>query len=95
MIDTGASLTCFDLTAARELGLPIVGKVTITSASHIDHPTPQFAGRLILPNLGINVERGVGVELASQGLIALVGRDVLRHCTFFYNGPDGSVSCAI
>ena len=37
----------------------------------------------------------MGANLAPQGLIALIGRDVLRHGTLFYNGVDGSISFAI
>lgn len=95
MFDTGASATCFDQQAAEEMGLPIIGRGNMISASHANHPVPIYAGRLILPNINLNIERGMGANLMSQGIIALIGRDVMRHGTLFYNGVDGSVSFAI
>lgn len=95
MFDTGASLSCFDLKAAEEIGLAIIGRGSMTSASHENHPVPVYSGKLIIPNLNINIERGMGANLAPQNLIALIGRDVMRHGTLFYNGMDGSISFAI
>ena len=95
MFDTGASHTCFDLTAAGEIGLVIVAKGNMTSASHQNQPMPLYAGKLAIPGADLNVEQAMGAHLAPQGLIALIGRDVMRHGTLFYNGMDGTVSFAI
>ena len=95
MFDTGASHTCFDLDAANEIGLVIVGRGSMTSASHENQPTPLYAGKLAIPSVNFNVEQAMGANLAPQGLIALIGRDVMRHGTLFYNGMDGTVSFAI
>ena len=36
-----------------------------------------------------------GAKLAPQGLIALIGRDVLMNCVLVYNGIDGSFSISL
>lgn len=95
LFDTGASTCCFDLEVAGQLGLPIVGKANMNSASHAGHPAPLFAGKLIINDINIEVERAMGAALQSQGLIALIGRDILRHGTLFYHGLDGSVTFSI
>ena len=92
LIDTGASVSCFDDNVARELKLPIVGAGKMHSASHSESNVAVYAGKLILPSLAINVKNAVGANLAAQGLIALIGRDILEHGTLFYNGIDGSAT---
>lgn len=95
MFDTGASITSFDQTVAAEIGLAIVGRGHMTSASHEKIPVPVYAGKLILPGLNLNIENGMGANLINQGLIALIGRDVMRHGTLFYNGVDGTITFAL
>lgn len=95
MFDTGASLSCFDQKASEEIGLAIVGKGSMSSASHANQTVPVYAGKLILPGLNINIEKGMGAKLAPQGLIALIGRDIMSLGTLFYNGHDGSISFSI
>ena len=58
---------------------------------------PAFAGKLALPGgININLENGAGANLgAFDGLVALIGRDLLQSALFTYNGPDGSISIAI
>ena len=95
MFDTGASISCFDQQAATRVGLAIVGRGNMTSASHVSHPVPIYAGKLNLPRFNVNIENGMGANLAPQRLLALIGRDILRMGTLFYNGTDGSVCFAI
>ena len=95
MFDTGASATCFDQSVAEEIGLPTIGRGLVTSVTHEEIQVPTYAGKLIIPSLNINIENAMGVNLNSQGIIALIGRDVMKHGTLFYNGVDGSLSFAI
>ena len=44
--------------------------------------------------LHIDVPRAVGANLAPQGLVALLGRDFLLHCSVHYNGPGSFISIA-
>jgi predicted aspartyl protease len=97
LVDTGASHTCIDEHAAQELGLPVVDTVSIASASQpsalrsVYPVTIEIAG---LP-LPVNAPRAVGAELAPQGLLALIGRDVLQSCTLFYNGPTDQITLSV
>ena len=97
LIDTGASATCIDRNAAERAGLALVDSGPMTSATHDKEIVPIFAGRLKLEGLEqyVNAHRAYGATLESQGLIALIGRDVLAGCVLVYNGPDGSFSLSI
>lgn len=97
LIDTGANTTCFDEASARLAGLPTVGVTNMASASHANHEVPLFAGKIIAPTLNINVEGGMGANLSAvgKGLVALIGRDLLKAALFTYNGPDGHFSIAL
>jgi predicted aspartyl protease len=94
LLDTGASSTCIDDTAAQKLKLPVIDKGKMSSASHgaIDvniYPALiSFTGTPIK----INVLRAIGANLASQELIALLGRDLLQNFTIFYNGAFGQIT---
>ena len=46
-------------------------------------------------SITISVNRAFGANLAIQGLIALIGRDLLAQCVLVYNGLDGSFSLSI
>ena len=49
----------------------------------------------MLPGLSFDVEAGFGVELSGiDGTIALIGRDLLAHAIFVYNGTEGAFSLA-
>ena len=68
-------------------------------ASATDHAVevPVFAGQLLLAGgININVEQGMGATLSGiPGVIALIGRDLLRSAVLVYNGTDGSVSLSV
>ena len=97
IIDTGACVTCVDENAARNAGLATVDTGPIASATHDNHTVPIFAGQLDVAGIpqNINTYRAYGVNLEAQGLIALIGRDVLANCILVYNGLDGSFSLAL
>lgn len=97
LIDTGASTTCVDEAAARQAGCAVVGTGPITSATHDNHIVPIFAAKIDIAGIGQYIEalRAYGSNLASQQLIALIGRDVLSSCVFIYNGSDGSFSLSV
>lgn len=97
LFDTGASVTCIDDAAAKQLNLPVVNVVTIASASHaatqqnVYPVSVEFVGATIL----IENVLAVGAPLNAQGLIALIGRDVLRAGTLHYNGIVGEFTLAV
>ena len=57
LIDTGASRTCLDEQVANDLGLTVFGIGRMTSASHSDVEVPLFVGKIVLPNITINVDQ--------------------------------------
>jgi hypothetical protein len=95
LIDTGASNTCIDEGAAKELGLPVIDVANMQSATHEKHPCNIYPIQIITPIFTLNAPRAMGAALASQGLLVLIGRDVLQHCTFFYNGPMGQFTLSL
>ena len=97
LIDTGASTTCIDNDVAQQIGAPVVDVVKMASASHAETEANMYPIRLeVVGLLGtVSAPRAMGAALQCQGLIALIGRDVLRRCTLHYNGPSGEFTLAI
>ena len=97
LLDTGASRTCVDKETAEKVGMAIVGTGSMSSATHENHTVPVFAGLIEIAGLDchINMLQGMGARLATQGIIALIGRDVLARTIFTYNGSAGTISLAI
>lgn len=96
LIDTGATFTCVDEPILRNLGLNPVGIVTSGTANG---PVRQniYPARIAFPTKGwtVDLAQAVGVNLAGQAIpktppepiIALLGRNLLQHWVFIYNGP--------
>ncbi len=96
LIDTGASVSCIDETVAKNLKLPVVDVAKMTSASHSSHPCNLYPMQILLPaGVGFASPRAMGANLAVQGLVAIVGRDILQVCTLFYNGNAGQVTLSM
>lgn len=95
LIDTGASTTCVDETAVASLGISPIDKVWMTSASHDRTEKGVYPVRLFTReksgNITITANRAIGAALAGQGLLALVGRDILKDMVLFYQGKDGHI----
>jgi predicted aspartyl protease len=95
LIDTGASSTCIDEQAAQDLGLPVIDVANMQSASHEKHQCNVYPVQIITPIVTLNAPRAMGAALASQGLLVLIGRDVLQNCNLFYNGPAGQFTLSL
>jgi predicted aspartyl protease len=95
LIDTGASNTCIDEQAAQDLGLPVIDVAYIQSASHIKERCNVYPVQIMLPLVTFNSPRTIGVKLAAQGLLVLIGRDILQRCTLFYNGGIGEFTLSL
>ena len=97
LIDTGASMTCVDQEAAQKAKLAVVNSGPMVSATHDNEIVPIYAARLQIEGIPQYVEAksAYGVRLKSQGLIALLGRDMLARCIFIYNGHDASFSLSL
>jgi len=97
LVDTGASTTCIDDSLARGLGLPVIDVVQMTSASHADTQANVYPIEMEIVGspIKVNVPRALGANLTPQGIVALIGRDYLQHCTLFYNGVTGQITLSI
>jgi hypothetical protein len=95
-IDSGAAITGIDRALLVQLSLQ-----SKTSTSLFTPATgaflqsfPLFDISLILIHPAVNYHMDnlpvVGAHLAAQGIQVLLGRDVLAHCVFIYNGPADS-----
>ncbi len=97
LVDTGASVTCIDNKIAEQLGLPVVDKVKMASASH--DATEQNVYPVLIDFTGfkirVNAQRVMGASLGNQGLAVLVGRDLLQNFTLFYNGITGEITMSL
>ena len=97
LVDTGASTTCIDEALAQRLGLPAIDVVQMTSASHAGTEANVYPIQMEIVGspIRVNVPRAIGANLAPQGIVALIGRDYLQHCTLFYNGFTGEITLSI
>jgi hypothetical protein len=97
LIDTGAISTCIDEETARQMRLPIVNVVNMASASHASTKANQYPVKLEVVGLPMSFNSAIatGAPLRIHGLIALIGRDMLQHCTLIYNGTIGQISLCI
>jgi hypothetical protein len=91
MIDSGASISCINTTAAQQLGLQQVSSTQLGGVGGTSE-APIYAAALNLTQFGVTVDpvqiAGVGNPL--PGVDMLIGRDILEQLTFTYDGPDGT-----
>jgi len=97
LVDTGATTTCIDGTIAQQMGLAPSGTAKLSSASHQATDCLTYPVQLHFPawNVALQSPKAMGVTIANQGIIVLVGRDLLQNCVFVYNGADGSFTLAL
>lgn len=100
LIDTGASCTCVDPSIITSLGITPSGSMPIHTPSTSGAPKicNQYDIQLVLvhPKLTYTIQALPVIEsdLAAQGIQALLGRDVLGHCLFVYDGANGNYTLA-
>lgn len=97
LIDTGASTTCIDDVLAKSIGMPVIDVVTMASASHVSTQQNVYSihMQIVGSPIPIEVPNAIGANLQAQGIIALIGRDYLQHCTLNYNGITGAITLSI
>ncbi len=88
LIDTGASSTVISPKVAEQLQLMHTGYQKVTSV-HDEQDRPVYYAFILFP-------WGNGKEIPIvcceiKNFLCLIGRDILQHWHFSYNGPDGSV----
>lgn len=96
LLDSGAAATCLDSSLVQTLAppqagmtlanLPATGGMTGGSLYEIRltiiHPSGNAHSNLVVPDL-IVLELPIG----ALGYQVLIGRDLLKRCRFFYDGP--------
>jgi len=86
MIDTGATGTVLRPDLIRRLGLKPVGVTFIHTPSSTNIRCLQYLTRLVFPSNVVVETVAIEAPLQGQHIECLVGRDVLRHGVFIYNG---------
>lgn len=96
LLDTGASRTCVDRDAIKELSIPSIGieRVYTPQGSEEQHKYPVRISFPGTPLPSVEFGSAYGASLREQGIIALIGRDLLTHFVFTYNGPGGFITLA-
>jgi hypothetical protein len=97
LIDTGASCSCLDSQIITRLALTPTGSIPghTPSTGTTPYNFSQFDISLIIPLqsptliIRFACVPIIAADLASQGLQALIGRDILRLSLFVYDGQEG------
>ena len=98
LIDTGSDLSVVHPQVLQQLGVQATGSIRIRRpgagggfrlAALSD--VQLSIGGLSPGTLWIST-RVVSVAPSTPTVLALIGRDVLEHCTLFYNGPRGELT---
>jgi hypothetical protein len=98
LIDTGSDLSVVHPQVVRQLGAQATGSVRIRrpGAGGGFHLAVMFDIEFSIGGGGPNAQwismRAVGVAPSTPAVLALIGRDLLVHCTLFYNGPRGELT---
>lgn len=92
LIDTGAARSAVDEGVIRKLGAAPVG-VAVTGTPVGSHSFDVFPAALGFADLGLTLvfDRVRGVRIAPQGIIAILGRDILSRTVLVYDGISGHV----
>ncbi len=92
LVDTGAARTAVDQGILVNLGVSPFGVAPAGTpvGRRLLNVFPAILG---FEDLGLTLafDAVLGANLASQGIIALLGRDVLRRMVFVYDGVGGHV----
>jgi predicted aspartyl protease len=93
LIDTGADVSCIDKGVAAALKLNKVDEVLVnTPDGKGKKPKPIYDAAIRIEGLGRDLKPLCMVEadlLASQGIVALIGTDILNAGSFHYDGKKG------
>jgi len=91
LIDTGASHNSIDWTLAKALNLPIIDKKPV-SGIHGSAEVEICSAQIYLPHFNVTFYGPfalVKLQEGGQRQHALLGRNLLRHFTFYYDGIEG------
>jgi hypothetical protein len=94
LIDTGSAPTCISKDVVRQLGLKTIGKVNLNSvAGKNEHRLYRVTFAFLYPDMTSAIpipdQEVVETDIDDQGLIMLIGRDILVDAAFTYDGTTG------
>ncbi len=91
MIDTGASISCINISLAQQLGLQQVSSTQLGGVGGSSE-APIYAAALSVPQFGVTVDpiQIAGVQNPLPGVDMLLGRDILRSLHMEYHGGQGA-----
>jgi hypothetical protein len=95
LVDTGASVSCVDETVIQNLGVNPVGISQVGTPSSANISQFQYPVLFAFPGTtlpAIEIAHALGSVLQPQGLLALIGRDILSSFVFTYNGVGGFIT---
>jgi len=90
LIDTGAGGTCISRRTAQALSLKPVAVCPVSSPTGVAQK-PVYIVDFEFPGSQIRITnvQVIEADVDGQGIDMLIGRDVLAHCGFIYDGPVG------
>lgn len=97
LIDTGADQTCIDEEVVEKMQLRPTDKLTVTSFD--SEPREELVYPVRLEFVGASISMDIPaikrpIKKVRPQITALIGRDILKHCLFVYNGITGYLSIA-
>jgi len=91
LIDSGASISGIRPAVAQAAGLIQTSSVGISGVLGMEN-RPVYIAAVNLPDYNVNFDvlSVAGIDLPQQEIGMLIGRDVLRHVKFTYDGNSGN-----
>lgn len=87
LIDTGASHTVLDESIIQKLGLHPIDEIRAKTVSCEDVVCKRYKATFFFSdNFCIETSHLVGSSTKNQNFQCLIGRDILKHCVFTYDG---------
>ena len=96
LLDTGATMSVVDESVLRELGIPPFADTAVCGATG-SAVQKVFTCELRFPRSplpAVDTVFVIGAKLREQGIIGLLGRDVLERGVLHYNGTSGAWTLA-
>jgi predicted aspartyl protease len=96
LVDTGAGMTAIDESILADLGIPSITDTRVftpmgSAIQSVYSCSLEFPGSNLPPARSLFV---LGADLGSQGIVGLLGRDVLEQAVLVYNGTAGGWTLA-
>lgn len=92
IIDTGAYHVVLKTGIAERLGLPVIGTTLTASATHTDYPCTKYRVKLTFSGSFCLILDAVELPLPAHNYECLIGRGILKHAQFTYDGLTGTFS---